>query len=276
MVCKLCQKQIQNGVKIRRGYICRECFLRLPDCIKKNIDSFSSKHLTQLMGIIRIPSKPYVIRIERVYFTMTGIQINNWEINIKDIRNISLNFHPFTQGASPNTCYGIATIVIETRCPHFLLEEPIKNNLNDNKLDKVIYRIEGNSIIYFFPSRVESIIRDIQIAIEKRQDNLLDVFRKYGLDNSNRRQKQQTNNQNRYSKGNNNRPKELTPLDKAKRIYGITGPFTKTDLDKRKRCLVKRWHPDVCENREYKEQATEMVKAILASYDLLLPYAKKE
>lgn len=272
MVCGLCQKKIQNGVKIRRGYICEDCFTQLPSSIKENIKTFSSKHLLELIKILHRPSFSQRLRFGRIYITATGVQIDNWEINIKDIRNISLNFHPSRQGIFPNVCQGVAIIVIETWHPHFILEEPMSKNWGNGKEDQVNFFIRGYEITYIFSLKIENFVRDIQIAIYKKQNNFIDIIHKYGVKNDSQHQKKHAENQSYNSKKKDNTPKDSIQLQKAKKMYGIQDSFSEDDLTKIKRKLLKKYHPDINEN---KKQATEITKAILDYYDLLLPYTKK-
>jgi len=73
-------------------------------------------------------------------------------------------------------------------------------------------------------------------------------------------------------------------LDKALKLFELTEPFTREDLDKKSRELLLTWHPHryamVTNNpRKYMakyKQAEAMTKDIHAAYELLVARLKKE
>ena len=73
-------------------------------------------------------------------------------------------------------------------------------------------------------------------------------------------------------------------LDKALKLFELTEPFTREDLDKKSRELLLTWHPHryamVTNNpRKYMakyKQAEAMTKDIHAAYELLISRLKKE
>ncbi len=73
-------------------------------------------------------------------------------------------------------------------------------------------------------------------------------------------------------------------LDKALKLFELTGPFTREALDKKKQELLVTWHPHryamVTNNpRKYMakyKQAEAMTKDIHAAYALLVAYLEKK
>jgi len=73
-------------------------------------------------------------------------------------------------------------------------------------------------------------------------------------------------------------------LDKALKLFELTEPFTREDLDEKSRELLLTWHPHryamVTNNpRKYMakyKQAEAMTKDIHAAYELLISRLKKE
>lgn len=63
MKCKICGKNAEKRIQIRRGYLCQSCFDKLPDSVKANAKNVTTKQLKKLLMIVHEPSEPAKLQI---------------------------------------------------------------------------------------------------------------------------------------------------------------------------------------------------------------------
>lgn len=267
MVCSICKHQLVKKIKTKHGCICPDCYGRLPDSVKNSIRLFTPKQLTELSQICHEHKSLARLRVNNLNICDHSLQINNWEINIEDIENISTNFHPVRQGEAADVCCGYISIVIETKKPHCLIEEPFV----DHEI-VVRYHINGRNITYIYKQDVSQIFMDIQSAVRNQEGSFIKAI----LNFSKRKQKEHSSSntnetREQTSKSNNSSAGKSSPFAEARRMYGVTIPYTKQTLDQRKRVLLQKWHPD--HNMGNEALAQEMTTLILRNYELLLKQA---
>lgn len=269
MVCSICKKTLVKKIKTKKGRICPDCFARLPDAVKYSVESFTPKQLAEIIKICHPHTEQARLKINRLHVCDHSIHVNNWEIGIKDIQNLSLNFHPTRPGEVSGVCYGYITVVVEIKNPHILIEEPF----NDHEI-LIKYQINGRNITYLYKSDVNQIISKVQDALRSNEDSFIkaiilftDEKRKqsqsYGSRSSNRQQSTYENK--------TNKSEPSSPFADAKKMFGVEVPYTKQTLDQRKKALLMKWHPD--HNVGNEKLATEMTTLILKNYNLLLKQA---
>lgn len=269
MVCSICKHQLVKKIKTKHGCICPDCYGRLPDSVKNSIRSFTPRQLTELSQICHEHTELARLRVNNLVVCDHSLQINNWEINIEDIENISMNFHPVRQGEAADVCCGYVSAVVETKNPHCLIEEPIA----DHEI-VVRYYINGKNINYVYKQDVSQILMDIQSAIRNKEGSFIKTI----LSFSKRKQKEnqssnKTGGQDSSTKSASTGRSKTTrsPFAEARRMYGVEIPYTKQTLDQRKRILLQQWHPD--HNMGNEALAQEMTTLILRNYELLLKQA---
>lgn len=265
MKCKICGKNAEKRIQIRRGYLCQSCFDKLPDSVKANAKNVTTKQLKKLLRIVHEPSEPAKLQIGFMYLGMSSLWLHGRAIRIEDIRNISWHFHPIRAEEKGNICYGVVGIVIETRQPYFVLEEP----LYDHEI-RAEYHISGHTITYSLPLMLEIIIMDIRKAIETKQNDFSAVIHKCSKrEYSYHHHKNQSRSNSHSDRSRHNQTGSGKPdvLRNARNLYGLQDVFTREQLNREKRKLTKKYHPDICHD----ENAKEMMQMVLTYYKLLLP-----
>lgn len=296
MQCKICRSRIEkeNGVKTKNGFICQSCFSLLPDSVKLNIESFTARQILKLSKILHVlDSKPWV-KSGTFGVTKDGICIKNVEFKIWDLRKVKLNFHPSRIGEHPNTVVGTITVVIETKSPHFIIEEPFFPCEIT-----VVYGINGTEIHYYYSYEIEKLLLAIQNCIEDGAPNMAPYIDKYQKAVHNEeelqkrkaeaeerikkkkeeekkkeeaeKKKKEENNKNQQKKtGNEKKPEYLSPFEEAKIMFGVEIPYTKSQIKKLRNDLIKKHHPDNNNGSE------DMCIKINNYYKLLMKFAISE
>lgn len=289
MQCRVCKCKIAKNdeVKVKGGYICSSCYNSFPDSIKMYITDFTVGQLTKLSKIIYPATSKMLIRSGDLKICRNSISIKNTEFMLKDLRSLKLNFHPSGTGRHPNTVYGTITVVIETKSPHFLIEEPFF----DHEIT-VGYGINGKVIYYYYSYEIEKLFEvmekclkdgsqdatpyldEYQMAImkedelkkkkeeaqqKKKEEEKQKAEEKRRRQEEKRREekKQRENTQNKDTRH------KMSPFEEAKALFGVELPYTKEQLKSARNTLLKKYHPD------NKGGSVEMCKKINESYALL-------
>lgn len=265
MSCNICKKDhhFQNMIRIKGGYICQECYDKFPIGVQNFIKHYKAEQLAALAQIVHDRKSQSYINIGQLGIAHDSICIKNKEIRIKDIRRISLNFHPSRPGTVPFVCFGTPTVIIETKTPHFLLEE----SFYDKEI-LVKYYIIGRNISYIYNPDVAGIFKDIQNVIANDGPDLTGVIQKW---RQNKKSSSESWRRRTSSHENKKTEPKTTEFAQAKKMYGVEIPYTKELLRQKKMELVKQYHPD--RNMQNQEEAAEKMKQILRFYEVLLPFA---
>lgn len=286
MKCVLCRKKEDGMVKIKAGFphghICSDCLDSFPESIRMNIERFTVRQLGMLKKIIRrTDSKPW-LECGDFGVTNSGVVLKGIEYPIQSLRSVGLNFHPKCIGKHPKTVSGIVTAVIQTRNPHFLIEEPL---FHDDIT--VGYNINGKRISYRYSYETELLFQKIQECIDSGDGDLasrIDDYyksvmnmKKYTESKNRYRQKKETDEGNHGNRDSNNHgwkktdtdgkrtdtKRPLSEFDEAKQLFGVQMPYTSNEIKNRRNMLLKKFHPD------NKDGSIEMCQKINTSYDLL-------
>lgn len=273
MVCGVCRKAAVNYKKIKRGNICEQCYRNLPISVQASADQFTAAQLKSLSGIIHMPTESDNRSVwaysgnRHLKFTRDAVWLGHVLIYVKDLRSIRLDFHAKGLAKDPNTVIGIITVVLETKSPHFLMEEPLSKN--DVCLN---YRINGCEITYEFPYHLDHLIHYVQIALASGAATLDDAKRKMEekkQEEERHRAEEEKNRQDQKARSQNNTANtSKSPFDAAKKLFGVELPYTKQELKRiRNRLILERnAHPDI-------GGSDEAFKEIQGAYELLLKYA---
>ncbi len=251
MICKLCGQDVIESVKIKKGYICRDCFEKFPYSFQNSINKLTLKDLREASdNFIRITANKIWARIKNFGVGDSVIHIDHVEYPLKAIKKIYLNFHPLRQGGSENKAYGTLTVVLITDEPRMRIEEPLLKT-------ELQYYICGKNISYVFPPTINQLIKNIQSVIDdETYDTSVFKPKKEEAEKA-RRAKEKEQSMNREKK---------SEFLLAKELYDVEIPYTKDDIISKKRELLKKYHPD---NGGTAEQAAQINKA----YDLLAKFA---
>lgn len=248
MICKICGKDTIENNKLKNGYICNDCFNALPRSFKENISKITTKQLLSAKKIIRkATATPWAV-CESVKICADSIQIAEWEISLKDIKKIGMNFHPKQYGSKQGSAYGMITIVIETVAPKIMIEEPFIQT-------EIGYYINGKEIVYSYPSKIQLMLSNVQSVIDDKSYNT-EKFKP---------KKEETHRSNGRS-ATHNHGRKLTEFERAKALYEVEIPFTLEEINKKKKELMKKYHPDLGGD-------TEKAIEINAAFDLLEKFA---
>lgn len=288
MLCKNCKNEIINPVKVKNGSICQHCYDNLPESVKVNINHFTIKQIKQIQELVNDLEEQPLASCGTFKVCKTAIQINGKEFKIQKLSGVRLNFHPNALGMSRGTAVGTLTVVIDTKVPHYMFEEPFYP-----KEVTASYRINGRNVTYGFSYAIEKLFSCIQKCITENGNDLTKYIEEYqnAVQRNNKekeeekRKKQEQNrgfssrenysnksttNQNQQrtnnSKTNGATQKPKTPFDEAKALFGVELPYTTTDIKRKRNILIKKYHPDL-------GGSEEMCKRINEAYTLLLKFA---
>lgn len=280
MVCGVCKRTAVNRNKIKRGVICEQCLRSLPESVQASADQFTAAQIRSLIQIVHTPAEADYKTIwaysgnRNLKFSKDAMWLGQRLIRIKDLRSIRLDFHAKGIAKDPNTVTGIITLVIETKSPHFLMEEPItKNDIC------ISYRISGCEITYEYPYYLDHLIHTVQMCIASGADTFdeakakMEARKRYeeqckAEEEKKRRAQEGQTHTKRNASSAHNTSHAQSPFDAAKKMYGVELPYTKQELKKIRNRLIleKKAHPDI-------GGSDELFKEIQSAYELLLKYA---
>lgn len=299
MQCKICKEKLDtdSGIKTKSGVICQSCLDKFPDSVKMHIQNFTVKQLMQLDKLIAPASSKILIESGVFGVGKNCIQIKGIEYQLKDLRSIRLNFHPKELGSHPNTVVGIITVIVETKYPHFLIEEPFFPE------DVTVgYGISGKVIFYHYSYEIEQIFEKIQECLDECSYDMTEYIDRYrkavqkeaeykkskedekrraeeaqkkakeeaekqkkAEEEKRRREKEER--KKKESSSTSYKPKKMSPFEEAKALFGVEMPYTLADIKSRRNKLVRQYHPDNNGGSE------EMCKKINEAYTLLSKFA---
>lgn len=270
MACKSCGNELIGSVKVRGGHICRHCYDSLPESVKVNIRHFTADQVKQIRGLVREPEGEEILaRCGEFKVSRSGIQLNGKVFPLEHLSGVRLNFHPAAPGLSSNTVSGTATVVIDTKAPRCMFEEPfISGDVS------VGYHIIGRNITYEFPRRVELLFHYIEKCLRDGSRDLTSYIEAY-VRAAGDGEKNSTTGSGEASgggtgDGQTRRPgpeeRPRTELEMAEELFGMTPPYTKDEARDIRNKLLKKHHPDV-------GGSEEMTKKINAAYELLVEHA---
>ncbi len=294
MKCKCCyDKIIYDKYKIKGGYICRSCFQFQSGCVRKNINNLTARQINELDKIIDPKQASPWIGYKPLQVSDYCVQMDDWEINLSDITNIYLSFHPKHQGSKSNLVMGDMTVVIELESG-FVIEEVLRTL-------ELVFCISGKKIYYKYPEEIEELIYQLKSNINKgiyNTDNIRDYYHKKDQEKEKEEQRrreqaektrkaqedrrrreqerkeQERRQQSSYSKQNSYNKQKAKgdngcfddELDKAKRLYKVGTSFTIKEIKKIRNELVKKYHPD-------QGGSAEKCKEVNKAFDILMKYA---
>ncbi len=280
-----------DEVPVKGGVICKSCYDALPVSIQSSIKNFTVKQIQQFKQIATPFRNPELVwrYCEKFQICVDSIVLNKTEYKLRDLRSVKLNFHPTAIGTESSTAIGIVTLVIETKSPHFLIEEAFAPTSS-----RIRYSISGMRIYYHYNTVVEQWIREIQEAIRSKSYSLRAIKneedRKYRekkereararteqaqkKTHSHTHSEQTQQKKTRQEQHQTPPPKQAPPkteLQKALEVFDLKIPFTDNELKKRRKKMImeQRLHPD-------QGGDAETFKRVQAAYELLLKFATKE
>lgn len=248
MKCKLCGRKATEYKKIRNGAVCQSCLNVMPVILSDNDDALkklTDKQLKNTKRIITKPKNPYFGKIDGIKVGIDAMQINEWEIQYRHIKNIELNFHPKDYGTGNLHVKGDIGIKIETNHPHILFEDILAENQD------IEYRIGGKDIHYIYPKNMSIMIGKIMNTINTHTYNMRAFYDEVQLQKQKKAEKEN----------------KETEFDKAKRMFGVEIPYTIGLLKTIRNQLVLENHPD-------QGGSAEKCAEINRYYDLLARFAK--
>lgn len=264
MVCKSCGGVLLDPVKVKRGRICRYCYDGLPESAKANVRRFTADQVRQIRGLAGEPEGEKILASCGAFkVTRSGVQLNGKAFKLKDLSGVGLNFHPSAPGLVPGTVSGTPTVVIHTKAPHYMFEEPFCPT-------EVIvhYQITGKNIEYGFPLKIERLFFYIGKCLDKGSQDLTSYidayFRATRGKNSPPHGEPPPNDAPPPNDGPRRKPR--TELEMAEELFGITPPYTAEKIRHTRNILLKKYHPDL-------GGSEELTKKINAAYRLLMKHA---
>lgn len=264
--CKICGNTVEGQYeKLKKGWICKACLDRLPYGVRTSIHDFTDSQIRELLKIVRPfqRSKSVWRFCGNLKVCYDSIVLNGYEYLLKDLLSVKLNFHPKEIGRLPDTATGVISAVIETKDPHFLIEEAFISGKTTAQ-----YIITGMDIIYHFSSDLEYTLKAVQDAIRNG-----DYLIKEAIHHEEKKEQsagKQSHKTYRWQKTKTEKPKEenLTPLEAAMKLLGVERPYTKADLRKKRNQYLanNHVHPD-------DGGSEEAFQKLQDAYELLLKFA---
>lgn len=283
MICKNCKNEIINPVRVKNGSICQHCYDSMPESVKININHFTLKQIKQIQELVNEPEEQPIASCGTFKVCRTAIQVNGKEFKIKNLSGVRLNFHPNALGMSLGTAVGTLTVVIDTKFPHYMFEEPFYS-----KEVTASYRINGKNVTYGYSYAIEKLFACIQKCLNEESNEMTKYINEYqeavkrntkekeeeqrkktqnrGFSSNQKRQSESSEHQhhtNEDKKEEDKKPK--SPFDDAKALFNVELPYTKTDIKRIRNELIKKYHPDL-------GGSEEMCKKINEAYTLLLKF----
>ena len=136
--------------------------------------------------------------------------------------------------------------MIETTEPKIQIEEPFIST-------EIRYYISGKDISYSYPTNIQQMFTNIQQVIDEGTFEMLKF-------------KPNKEEYHKHQQANRNGGKRMTEFERAKTLYEVEIPFTVEEINKKKKELMKKYHPDLGGD-------TEKAIEINAAYDLLVKFA---
>lgn len=258
MICKLCEADSIEKIKIKRGYICKNCYESFPIAIKENIRNMTMNELIALNKVIKKRYSASWANCGNIGICLQSIQLGDYEINLGDIKRLYLDFRPKRQGKDKEHAFGTVTLFIELVNPQIRYEEPLFDT-------EVKYFISGKDLYISYPGNIQRMFTAINNNIkngifdtrnimpkkkkEEKKDTEDDKDR--GRDGARRRQQEQ---------------KAKSEFEEAKELFDVTMPFTKELISVKRKHLLKIHHPDM-------GGSLDMAEKINVAYELLMKYA---
>ena len=167
MICSKCGCDTTDAKKYKKIRLCDNCYDSLPHSFRNSLDSFTEKKLKKALNVVKpIFSSPWAT-LAKIGICDTSIQVNKFEISLRDIKKVNLTFHPLYQASRKNYVYGMIGIKIEVKEPHMIIEELILKT-------ELEYFISGKEIYYSYPSHFQMMFTEINEAITCETYDTLD------------------------------------------------------------------------------------------------------
>lgn len=240
-----------NRTRIKGGSICVGCASTLPLGVRESGRDFTAKKLQQIQKNVKVWRDGPIWRHHGSFMvSASSVVLNGIEYNLKNLRSIQLNFHPWDVGRKPNTAIGTATVVLETKKPHVLIEEAFTGNTYE-----VGYAISGMDITYRFPNEIEKTIQGVRDAILAGESTIPEAARDA------RRFQQERRTEKKWRQ---EQSRTETPLESALKLYGLQQPYTLETLKKKRNDMLRTQpiHPD-------NGGSDEKFKQFQAAYEIL-------
>lgn len=273
--CKICQRNAKILYKVKNGRICESCYNKFPKAVQNSLESLKPRQLKEIMQIVKPAKTKSFASLKSLRLCTYSIIINDWEISLINIYEISVGFHPesYCDDLGSNYANGVITLKIETRKPHIIIEEPLLKR-------PVQYIISGASIRYLFPPELLNIVNTIQSSIKdgtcslfryKVQLTFKEAERRRKEIEAEKKRKEQAEKDRKAGKKEKKKSFNETYIqsdyDEALYILDIIAPFTIEELKKKRNQLIKQYHPDQINGDANK------CSEINNAYDILEKYA---
>ena len=250
MKCKICGKQNTDVYKIKDGVICATCIRSMTPLIRdlpRIARNLTFEQLKKTNKVLTRGTEVPFCHWENMYICEHAIQIHSWEVKLKQIKSIELDFHPHAYGNGKYKAVGDLTIKIETIKPNIKVEDVIADNV------QIEYRIAGKEIKYIFPIALVNMVNRIRQAISSKNYSMGDLKEEMRLRREKREQRVR-------------QERQQTEFDKAKDLFGINIPYSIEQLKEIRNKLIKENHPD-------QGGSSEKCAEINTAYDLLERFA---
>lgn len=267
-VCKVCNSRIINDqVKIKGGVICKSCYDGLPIGVRNSVDDFTGKQIQQFKKLatpFKNPGKVWKYCGE-LKLCIDSVVLNGWEYKIKDLRSVKLNFHPKELGKEPYTAIGVISLVLETKSPHFLIEEAFMDGMTKSR-----YTISGMNISYHYSREIESAVQCVQEAIREGSGIInaakeeAERIRREEQARKEQQKREEQKKQTQQEREKKNK-EQVTPLEAAMKLFDVRQPFTTAEIRRKRNKLItsRHLHPDIggsCEEFLEVQEAFEILQ----------------
>lgn len=250
--CKLCGQVHKKGkIRIKDGHICETCYNGFSPALQESARKLATHQIKKINGWYypreEIPFATY----ELLGIGVECIQIGNKEILLKDIESAKLRFHPDGRFINnEGAVSGILTVRIKIKNHSVYIEESIVKDWVYMK-----YTITDNSIKYHYPKILQDIFDDYAAIFSGVYSNAMVIYDR--LYDQNKKTTHHTS----------KTPKPNPALEKAMKLFNVKQPFTKTEIEKIKKNLQKKFHPDA-------GGTSSQFIEINNAYEILKKYAK--
>lgn len=286
---------------MKKGMLCHDCYKKLPRSVQKNLTHYSFREVHQILNAASSIREGCFFKVGKFYFSDHTIRVGNFWIDVKNFQSVKLNFHN-RRPPENGKMWGIPTIQIVTKSSRVAIEEAI---FDERTVIKVDYRIDNKkAVTILYPIKLVVIMRLVQKALQLNMQDFTQVHEEYykfllkqkereekrrqeeEREKEERRREEWRQEEVRRKEGERQEQKReeerrraeerrrqaysqsrnQTAFEIANYYFKMARPFTIADLKKRRRALMKAYHPDAGGTNE---QATSINK----DFDVLKQYA---
>lgn len=264
--CFVCgaEKKIKNT---KDGFICIDCFGKLPKGVRDKIDKFKSNDLKEL---IKILNTDYGVEHEfynnELIIRNSYMIIDGFEYLYSNIKSMSFKTRMIDSNENASSVKCNINVILELQNPKVIIEENIctqyiKFEIIRDRIEfdkpKLERSLEANGFMDFINDSAYNTWNEFYYRKDKSNNS---KYNSYGYYNSDSKSSNESSTNSKQESG----PEAIS---KAEKLYRLNAPYNKADVKKARNNLLKYFHSDAGGD-------DEITKRIYDAYDVLINNVK--